>query len=67
MAQRQAFVVRVEHDGSAITVEDVSAGRKARLPDLKAVGEQIAAWLDDAQAEPLTDSAGASPQSCSDR
>jgi len=65
--QRQAFVVRVEPDGNAITVEDVRAGRKARVADLRAVGEQIESWLGEPQPEPLTDSAGASPQSCSKR
>jgi muconolactone delta-isomerase len=70
MTQRQAFVVRVEPSGDAITVEDVRAGRVARLESLAAVGEQIAIWLtaeEPAQPEPLTDSAGASPQSCSKR
>ena len=69
MTQRQAFVVRVEPNGNAITVEDVRAGRVVRLENLAGVGEQIANWLgseESAQAEP-TDSAGASPQSCSNR
>ena len=70
MTQRQAFVVRVEPNGNAITLEDVRAGRVVRLENLAGVGEQIASWLssdeEPAQAEP-TDSAGASPQSCSSR
>jgi hypothetical protein len=70
MTQRQAFVVRVEPGGNAITVEDVRAGRAARVANLAEVGDQINRWLKEdetaAQTE-LTDSAGASPQSCSKR
>jgi hypothetical protein len=72
MTQRQAFVVRVEPGGTAITVEDVRGGRAARVTNLAEVGAQIDAWLAedraDGEAQPEeTDSAGASPQSCSNR
>jgi hypothetical protein len=69
MTQRRAFVVRVEPDGGAVTVEDIRASRVARLPSLATVGDQITRWLatEPPPAQPLTDSAGASPQSCSKR
>jgi hypothetical protein len=73
MTHRQAFVVRVEPGGTAVTVEDVRGGRAARVGNLAEVGTQIDAWLVEDQAvgeaepQPETDSAGASPQSCSNR
>jgi hypothetical protein len=71
MTQRQAFVVRVEPGGTAITIEDVRGGRAARVTNLAEVGAQIDQWLAEDRAggkdQPETDSAGASPQSCSNR
>jgi len=72
MTQRRAFVVRVEPNGGGVTVEDVRGARVARVPTLAAVGDQITRWMAPAEepepgGQPLTDSAGASPQSCSNR
>jgi hypothetical protein len=47
---RHTFVVTVHEDGQVAVVEDVRTGAHARVGDLVRVGEQIAAWL--AEAEP---------------
>jgi hypothetical protein len=50
VSHRQAFIVRVEPDGTYITVEDVRAARAAQVEKLACVGVQIERWL--ALAEP---------------
>jgi len=50
VSHRQAFIVRVEPDGTYITVEDVRAARAAQVAKLACVGIQIERWL--ALAEP---------------
>jgi hypothetical protein len=45
VTKRQAFIVRVEPDGSQVTVEDVRAARAAPVESLSGVGTQIERWL----------------------
>ena len=60
VSHRQAFIVRVEPDGTYITIEDVRAARAAQVEKLACVGIQIERWL--ALAEPEQEASPEEPQ-----